>query len=163
MRKLGLTSLFAVLALAFSGCVIVGPSVSSFKFDSNWQLNSTGAFVLCSNRESRLRYSFVVDGSVTSITETYTGLASGNTVTVNRPLTDLTKTNTTFTFEGIANFGSGGIPQSVYKGVSQQAISITPIAPPTSQNGETTLTVAVTADGTTYQSSYKYKTFANCP
>ncbi|WP_337871116.1 hypothetical protein [Meiothermus sp.] len=92
------------------------------------------------------------------------GLASGDTLTLNRPITELTRDGNDLVFVGIVNFGQGLVPQSLPAGVSQQSIVITPITPPPSNTGETTVTVTVTTiSGSQYSGSYVYEVYSNCP
>jgi len=49
-------------------------------------------------------------------------------------------------------------------GVSQQSIIVTPITPPPSNTGRTTVTVTVrTISGGQYSGSYAYDVYSNCP
>ncbi len=167
MKKLTLPLLFATLALLLSSCiVVVSLPVSNFRFDSNWQRTSDGAYVFCSNRTTFMRYKFRAPdlSLITSIQERYVGLASGVTRTLNRPITDLTRDGNDLVFVGEVRFGSDGVPQSLPPGVSQQSIVVTPITPPPSITGKTTVTVAVTTtSGSQYSGTYTYDVYANCP
>jgi hypothetical protein len=166
MRKLGIATLLTALVWMLSGCIIFasGPSVSNFQVQSNWTLVSTGEYVLCTNSPSQIGYSFnLSDGTITSITETYVGTASGRTFTFNRNPSTLVKSGNTYTALADVAFGQNGLPQSLGGGVSSQAIVVTP-TPAASQNGETTLRITLVVDGFTFQSpSRSFKTFANCP
>ncbi len=167
MKKLALPLLFATLALLLSSCiVVVSPPVSNFRFDSNWQRTSDSAYVFCSNRTTFMRYKFRAPdlSLIESIQERYVGFASGNTQTRNRPIAELTRDGNDLVFVGEVLFGSGGVPQSLPPGVSQQSIVVTPITPPPSITGRTTVTVTVrTTSGSQYSGTYTYDVYANCP
>lgn len=166
MRKIALSSLLAGLALALSSCVLVVPPVYNFRFESNWQRTDTGAYVFCSNQTTLMRYKFRAPNLslIQAIEEKYEGYASGNTLILNRPITDLIHEGSDLVFEGILNFGQNGVPQSLPPGVSQQSITVTPIQPPTSEAGRTTVTVTVTTtSGSQYSGSYTYYVYSNCP
>jgi hypothetical protein len=169
MRKPLWLLLFGVLALALSSCIIITDlPVSNFRFDSNWR-RSDGAFVFCTNKTTLMRYRFrAPDSSVIArIREQYVGFASQpprNVLTIDRPISDLRRDGNDLVFVGELTFGEGGVPQSLPGGVSQQSIVVTPITPPTSNNGRTTVTVTVTTiSGRQYSGSYAYDTYANCP
>ncbi|RDI95733.1 hypothetical protein DV704_05525 [Meiothermus sp. QL-1] len=157
----------AGLAALLSGClVVVSPPVSNFRFDSNWQRVSDGAYVFCTNRDTFMRYRFRAPDSslIQSITETYQGFASGNTYVENRSPSRLTRDGSDLVFVDKLAFGQGAIPQGLDEGVSAQSITVTPVNPPTSRNGATTVTVTVTTiSGRQYSGSYTYDTYANCP
>ena len=164
MRKPLWILLFGLLALALSSCVVVADE--TFKFKSNWQRTSDGAYVFCSNRQSRIFYSFrgPDPSQIQAVTETYTGIISATVYQEQRSLNQLTYSGGRYTFEGILTFGSGGIPQSLPAGVSQQAIAVTPITPPPSNTGITTVTVTVTTtSGFSYSGAYVYDVYSNCP
>jgi len=167
MRRIALLTLLGSLAVALSSCIIVGTiPVSDFRFDSNWQRNTDLRYVFCSNRTTQMRYQFRAPDSsvITSIQERYEGYSSQRTLTINRPLGDLRRVGNNQVFVGALTFGQGGVPQSLPPGLSQQSIVITPIAPPPSINGRTTVTVTVTTiKGGRYSDSYVYDTYANCP
>jgi hypothetical protein len=164
--------LLALTVLLPSCIIVVSPPVSSFRFESNAQRVADSAYVLCTGLDTgasftpQLRYSFKVNNpsTVQSISETYTGEATGRTVTLNRPLSDVGIVGERLEVTLIANFGQGGLPQRVGKGVSAQAIIPTPIYNPTaSRNGATTVTVnVVTTDGSQFVGTYTYGTYANC-
>ncbi|RIH84205.1 hypothetical protein Mlute_01969 [Meiothermus luteus] len=166
-RNYLLSAMLAGLALGLSGClVLVELPVSNFRFDSNWQRTTDGAYVFCTNKTSQMRYKFrAPDPSViTKIEERYVGLASGRTLTLDRPIADLSRDGNDLVFIGELTFGEGGVPQSLPPGVGQQSITVTPVNPPTSRNGATTVTVTVTTrSGVQYSGSYTYDTYANCP
>jgi hypothetical protein len=164
MRKPLWILLFGLLALALSSCVIVADE--TFKFESNWQRTSDGAYVFCSNRQSRIFYSFRGPdrSQIQEVTETYTGIISKGVYQEQRSVDQLTYSGGRYTFEGILTFGPGGIPQSLPAGVSQQAIVVTPITPPPSNTGITTVTVTVTTtSGFSYSGAYVYDVYSNCP
>ncbi len=167
MRRIALLTLLGSLALALSSCIIVVDlPVSNFRFDSNWQRNTDLRYVFCTNKTTQMRYKFRAPDSsvISSIQERYVGLASGDTLTLNRPITELTRDGNDLVFVGIVNFGQGLVPQSLPAGVSQQSIVITPITPPPSNTGETTVTVTVTTiSGSQYSGSYVYEVYSNCP
>lgn len=167
MRRIALLTLLGSLALALSSCIIVGTiPVSSFRFDSNWQRNTDGAYVFCTNKTTQMRYKFRAPDSsvISSIQERYDGFASNNTLTINRPIGDLTREGNDLVFFRELTFGQNGTPQSLPPGVSQQSIVINPITPPPAINGKTTVTVTVTTiSGSQYSGSYIYETYANCP
>jgi len=171
MRKPLWLLLFGVLALALSSCIlVVDLPVSNFRFDSNWQRTTDGAFVFCTNKTTLMRYRFrAPDSSVIApiIREQYVGFASQpprNVLLIDRPISDLRRDGNDLVFVGELTFGEGGVPQSLPGDVSQQSIVVTPITPPTSNNGRTTVTVTVTTiSGRQYSGSYAYDTYANCP
>jgi len=171
MRKPLWILLFGLLALALSSCIIITDlPVSNFRFDSNWRRTTDGAFVFCTNKTTLMRYRFrAPDSSVIArIREQYVGFASQpprNVLTIDdRPIIDLRRDGNDLVFVGELTFGEGGVPQSLPGGVSQQSIVVTPITPPTSNNGRTTVTVTVTTiSGRQYSGSYAYDTYANCP
>ncbi|GIW33727.1 hypothetical protein [Meiothermus sp.] len=167
MRKIAFPLLLGSLVLALSSCIIVGTiPVSNFRFDSNWQRNTDGRYVFCTNKTTQMRYKFRAPDSsvITSIEETYVGFASERTLTLNRPLADLTRDGSDLVFVGTLTFGQGGVPQSLPSGVSQQSIVVTPITPPPSITGKTTVTVTVsTLSGSQYSGSYVYDVYSNCP
>lgn len=168
MRKIALFSIFAVLALVLSSCVIVAaPTISNFEFGSDWKRTSDNALVLCSNQSSRIAYSFTVsDGTVAKVVEIYHGNISGRPdQSVDRTAL-LSKSGNTFSYVSAPlGFGNNGIPQSIGGKVSTQAITITPTPTvPASKTGETVLTVQVTTSaGTTQSASYQYDVYSNCP
>jgi len=164
MRKPLWILLFGVLALSLSSCVIVADE--TFEFESNWRRTSDGAYVFCSNKESRIFYSFrgPAPSQIQNVIETYTGIISGRVHQEQRSVNQLTYSGGRYTFEGILTFGQNGIPQSLPAGVSQQAIVVTPITPPTSATGFTTVTVTViTTSGFSYSGAYVYNVYSNCP
>ncbi|GIW36468.1 MAG: hypothetical protein KatS3mg073_0613 [Meiothermus sp.] len=167
MRKIALVTLLGSLALALSSCIIVADlPVSNFRFDSNWQRNTDLRYVFCTNKTTQMRYKFRAPDSsvISSIQERYEGFASGDTLTLNRPIGDLTREGSDLVFVGTLTFGQGGVPQSLPSGVSQQSIIVTPITPPPSITGKTTVTVTVTtASGRPYSGSYVYDVYSNCP
>ncbi len=167
MKKFTLPLLFATLALLLSSCiVVVSPPVSNFRFDSNWQRNTDLRYVFCTNKTTQMRYKFrAPDSSVIStIQESYVGFASGNTLNINRPTANLSRDGNDLVFIGTLDFGENGVPQSLPSGTSQQSITVTPITPPPSINGKTTVTVTVTTtSGSQYSGTYTYDTYANCP
>jgi hypothetical protein len=167
MRKIVLVSLLGSLVLALSGCIIVTTiPVSNFRFDSNWQRNTDLRYVFCTNRTTQMRYKFRAPDSsvITTIQEHYAGFASRDTLTLNRPITDLGRDGSDLVFIGTLTFGQGQVPQSLPSGVSQQSIIITPITPPPSITGRTTVTVTVnTTSGIAYSGSYVYDVYSNCP
>lgn len=167
MRRIALLTLLGSLALALSSCIIVGTiPVSSFRFDSNWQRNTDLRYVFCTNRTTQMRYKFRAPDSsvISSIQERYVGFASGDTLTLNRPITDLSRDGSDLVFVDALTFGQGGVPQSLPAGVSQQSIIIAPITPPPSITGKTTVTVTVTTiSGSQYSGSYVYDVYSNCP
>ena len=165
MRKIALFAVLAGLALALSSCVLVVPPVYNFRFESNWQRNTDDRYVFCTNKTTYMRYRFSAPdlSLIQSISERYEGLASGDTLTINRPITDLSRDGRDLVFVGELTFGQGGVPQSLPGGVSQQSIVVTPINPPPSETGETTVTVAVkTISGNQYLGSYVYSVYSNC-
>lgn len=165
MRKI--PWLLLLLPLVLSSCIIlVDLPVSNFRFDSNWQRNTDFRYVFCTNRTTQMRYKFRAPDSsvISSIQERYEGFASGDTLTLDRPITDLSPDGSDLVFVGIVNFGQGQVPQSLPAGVSQQSIVVTPITPPPSITGKTTVTVTVTTiDGRQYFGSYTYDVYSNCP
>jgi hypothetical protein len=165
MRKL--PWLLLLLPLVLSSCIlVVDLPVSNFRFDSNWQRNTDLRYVFCTNKTTYMRYKFRAPDSsvISSIQEFYQGYASGDTLTLNRPITDLTRDGSDLVFVGIVNFGQGQVPQSLPAGVSQQSIVVTPVTPPPSESGRTTVTVTVTtASGRQYSGSYLYYVYSNCP
>ena len=167
MRKPLWILLFGLLALALSSCIIITDlPVSNFRFDSNWQRNTDLRYVFCSNRTTQMRYKFrAPDASViSSIQERYVGFASGDTLTLNRHISNLSHEGNDLVFVGTLTFGEGGVPQSLPTGVSQQSITVTPITPPPSITGRTTVTVTVrTISGGQYSGSYAYDVYSNCP
>ncbi len=167
MRRIALLTMLGSLALALSSCIIVATiPVSSFRFDSNWQRNTDLKYVFCTNKTTQMRYKFrAPDASVIStISERYEGFASGNTLNLNRLITDLSRDGNDLVFVGTLTFGQGGVPQSLPAGVSQQSIIVTPITPPLSNTGKTTVTVTVrTISGSQYSGSYDYDVYSNCP
>lgn len=165
MRKI--PWLLLLLPLVLSSCIVlVDLPVSNFRFDSNWQRNTDLRYVFCTNRTTQMRYKFrAPDPSViSSIQERYVGFASGDTLTLNRPINDLTPEGNDLVFVDTLTFGQGGVPQSLPAGVSQQSIVVTPITPPPSITGRTTVTVTVTTtSGSQYSGSYTYDVYSNCP
>lgn len=165
MRKL--PWLLLLLPLVLSSCIVlVDLPVSNFRFDSNWQRNTDLRYVFCTNKTTYMRYKFRAPDSsvISSIQERYVGFASGDTLTLNRPITDLTRDGSDLVFVGIVNFGQGQVPQSLPAGVSQQSIVVNPITPPPSITGRTTVTVTVTTtSGSQYSGSYTYDVYSNCP
>lgn len=174
MKKLTAPVLLVGLTAILSACVVVATSpVSGFGFGSNTRRVSDNAFVFCTGTvggsafQAQVSYGFnATDPSqIASITEVYTGVISGRTLTLPRPVSDLVRSGNRLEFTGNLTFGQNGVPQSIGKGgVSLQAITVTPITnPPTSNNGRTVLTVRVLlASGTEYTGSYTYDTYANC-
>lgn len=170
MRKI--PWLLLLLPLVLSSCIVlVDLPVSNFRFDSNWfdsnwQRNTDLQYVFCTNKTTYMRYKFRAPDSsvITRIQESYQGHASGDTLTLDRPIADLTRDGNDLVFVGIVNFGQGQVPQSLPAGVSQQSIVVTPITPPPSITGKTTVTVTVTTtSGRQYSGSYTYDVYSNCP
>lgn len=167
MRRIALLTLLGSLALALSSCIIVGTiPVSNFRFDSNWQRNTDLRYVFCTNKTTQMRYKFRAPDPalISTIQERYEGFASGNTLNINRPIADLSSDGNDQVFIGTLTFGQGGVPQSLPSGISQQSIIVTPITPPPSITGKTTVTVTVTTiSGSQYSGSYVYDVYSNCP
>ncbi|WP_027877331.1 hypothetical protein [Meiothermus cerbereus] len=167
MKRTLLWSMLAALAVALSSCIVVlDLPVSNFRFESNWQRNSDGAYVFCTNKTTQMRYKFrAPDPSViVSIQERYEGFASGDTLTRKRPLNDLSRDGNDLVFVGTLTFGQVNVPQRMPSGVSQQSIVVSPITPPPSNSGKTTVTVTVTTlSGSQYSGSYDYDVYSNCP
>jgi len=177
MRKLLWLLLFGVLALALSSCIlVVDLPVSNFRFDSNWQRTTDGAFVFCTNKTNKttlMRYRFrAPDSSVIArIREQYVGFASQpprNVLLIDRPISNLRRVGNDLVFVGELTFGEGGVPQSL----QPFSIVVVPDMPPPvntnppdpSKNGETEVTVEVVSTaGVTYRGTYTYDTYANCP
>ncbi len=167
MKKLTLPFLFATLALVLTSCVLVELPDSSFHFDSNWQRSNSGAFVFCSNKTTQMRYSFriPVGATIQKVTETYKGKASGETLVLDRPVSQLSQEGDRYYFVGQINFGQGLVPQTLQPEVGVLSIVVTPFPPTITPSivGSTTVRVRVdTTTGSLY-GVYTYDVYANCP
>ncbi|AWR85331.1 hypothetical protein [Meiothermus taiwanensis] len=163
--------LLLLLPLVLSSCiVVVDLPVSNFRFDSNWQRTTDGAYVFCTNQDSYIRYSFSGPSPdrIRTITEIYRGEISGRELPVLRPKSDLNYSGGRYTFVGKLTFGDTGIPQSL----QPFSIVVVPTLPPpvttnpprAAINGATEVTVeVVNTAGITYRGTYTYITYANCP
>jgi hypothetical protein len=167
MKPLALLALLAGLVITLSSCVIVAPP--AFRFDSNWQRTTDGAWVFCSNRYTVMRYSFPGPADISwihSVTEVYHGYASSNTVRWDRPRTHLTRVAGRWEVTVLIRDGSRMlVPQHLPPDVEQQTIVVTPIAPPfPALVGTTMVTVMVKmTDGRSISGSYPFDVYAHCP
>ncbi len=160
--------LLLLLPLVLSSCVVsVSPSPSDFRFDSNWQRTSDGAYVFCTNRTTQMRYKFRAPSvaSIREIKEIYYGTATGGIRTFDRPTSQLVADGSYLVITSNLTFGEGATPQNLPSDVSQQSIAVTPIPEPTpSSVGATTVTVIVTTSSNNrFSGTYTYEVYSNCP
>jgi hypothetical protein len=168
MKRLALLALLAGLTVALTSCVIVAPP--AFRFDSNWQRTTDGAFVFCSHPPgvTLMRYSFPGPADISwidSVTEVYHGYVNRATLRVDRPRTHLVRVAGRWQFTGSLTFGEGMVPQNLPPSIEQQTIVVTPIAPPfPAVVGTTMVTVMVkTTDGRNISGSHAFDVYAHCP